>query len=143
LAATRTTAACNDDALKLIPNLRASDLSEMRAFGIDPTETALLNLAESDEAWTVWYGDEVMAMYGVLSPDGLVWLLTSTLMDDHKVVAYRTSRRALQDLKSRHDKLCCVVEHCYERSARWLRRLGFSTRGEGGSYTFMELEDKS
>jgi hypothetical protein len=125
LAATNVTPACNDDAVRLAWVMRADDRREMAALEQGPEEALFLCLAESSEAWTVWQGEEIMAMYGVRAQDGLVWMLSGESADRYPKAFYKASKVLLEDLRERHPRLWNLVDSRYDKAVRWLHRLGF------------------
>ena len=143
MAATKLTPACNDDAERLAPVLRLEDAREMATIGQEPLEALLLCLAESSEAWTLWFGEEILGMYGVRSADGLVWALTGQAVNRHRGAYYKATKVLLADLRERHPRLWNLVDSRYDSSVRWLRRLGFRYRGKreinGVTFFYMML----
>lgn len=116
----------------LAPVTREADRQEVWASSRSTPEQALTKgLAVSSRAWTVFFGDEVAAMWGVspaaiLGSTGVPWLLSSPAVDRHPVTFLRHSRALVDDLHDGFPVLRNYVDARYIRCIRWLRWLGFT-----------------
>ena len=116
----------------LAMSMRASDVAELAKVGLSPLDGLELSLARSQEAWTVMFGSEVAAMYGVSvskagSPDR-VWCLTGTVVDRKPMSFWRESKAAVKRLAAKYPELCALVDGEYAAALRWAHRLGFKAR---------------
>jgi hypothetical protein len=84
----------------------------------------------------VHFNGEVGAMFGVvvhprssvLAPIGVVWMLTTTVVDRYPVAFYKASRKVVRDLSQRYGMLFNYVDTRYTQAVEWARRIGFETK---------------
>ena len=116
----------------LAPVTREPDRQEVWASSRSTPEQALVRgLSVSSQAWTVFFDDEVAAMWGVapvslLSDTGAPWLLSSPAVDRHPLAFLRHSRALVDDLHEGYAVLRNYVDARYTVCIRWLRGLGFT-----------------
>jgi hypothetical protein len=112
------------------PLLRAGDVEEGRALGLEPREALVESVLNSSEAYAVTFNGELGAMFGVvplrgtvLGTRGLVWILSGRAVDRYPLAFLKASRQVLDALRKHFDVLTNVVDARYEASLRWLRWL--------------------
>ena len=123
------------DAVGLAGAIRPNDRAEVHAItGERVFDAVAEGLLSSAEAWTAAVDRVVMAMWGVqpvgresiLGPRiGVVWLLTTELVDRYPSLFWRQSKAQLRALFDRWDLLTNVVDARYAAALRWVHRLGF------------------
>jgi hypothetical protein len=118
---------------QLAPLLRAGDVAEGLALGLDPRQGLLDSVRCSEVSWAALFDGEVGAMVGarttartLLGTAGEVWILSGTAVDRNPRAFMRSSRQVLEQLLQQWDSLSNVVDTRYEASLRWLKWLGFS-----------------
>ena len=118
------------DALELAPQMRQADLEEVLAMGYaDGLEALQASLAESQEAWAVRFDGELGGVFGVASVgirQGVVWMLSGAVVDQHPKTFMRASRAAVQGLLLRWDLLVTLVDARYLAALQWAECLGFT-----------------
>lgn len=117
--------------------MRKEDAAEVLASGgFSPRQALEVSLAHSTSAWTVFFGPEVAAMWGVCpgpggssllggSEIGIAWALTGTAVDRSKRSFLRVSKVALAALLHDYAALVNYVDARYTAALRWARWLGF------------------
>lgn len=119
------------DAVELAPRMRQSDRDEVLASaGFTPFEALVKSLELSDRAYSLRFGAELGAMYGVAAHRnvrgvGVPWLLTSTEVDRYPVAFLRQSKPALEEMLGMYDALINYVDARYTAALRWAKWLGF------------------
>lgn len=117
-------------ALELASTIRLDDAREVQAAGFPSVEEALAATFDlPGQAWTLLFGGQVAAMFGVTEQPGLTegrvfWVLTGALVYSHPMTFARVSRHVLEILVTRHKSLVNWVDTRYEKSIRWLEWLG-------------------
>lgn len=117
-------------------DMRPADALEVKASGgYEPVEAVMEAWAVSNETWTLRINGEVAAMFGVapysddaLTPVGIVWALTTKIVDRFPVTFYRLSRMVVKDLYNRHGTLINYVDARYAQALSWVRRIGFDVQ---------------
>lgn len=125
--------ALDGDLDKLSPRLRAADLLELKAHGVD-AETALrLGFESSNPCYTIEHLGQVIAMFGapphpVVPSVGMVWLLGSDEISTKEVRTrfLRESRRWIDEVGQDFDLLCNMVHEENALHIKWLASLGFT-----------------
>jgi hypothetical protein len=87
------------------------------------------------DAYCAFFDGAPAALFGVVpyagasplqgSARGNAWLVTTNVVDRHKVSFVRASRIALAHLMERYEYLECLVDARYEGALRWAAALGF------------------
>jgi|SRR5215467_4666379 len=102
-------------------------------------------LGISYEAWTGLIDEEVVCVWGIISPTilsdkGYLWLLTTDLVDKHPFTFVRHSQIVIRDLMKHLNYIEGHVMTNSERSIRWLKWLGFRMTNERhGMWTRFEM----
>lgn len=108
--------------------LRDEDQYELNCLGLDPVEALRVSLA-AGQAW-VWKPSEVACAWGVVRGAGIepssLWLLTTPLIDQHKIHFARRSREIIAGILAEEGCIDGYVLVRNKRSVRWLAWLGFS-----------------
>lgn len=134
-------------------SLRAGDALECYAFQLSPAVAIVKSVRESVFTYIALADGELIATGGCamgspLSGVGHPWLLTTTLAEQHKMLIARQSKRYIEFLLTRFNRLEVFVAAEYLRSQMWLEWLGFSAPGAaiplgtGIPFVFMYLERK-
>ena len=132
VTAVRIEPARPDHVALLAPVMRAADRQEVWASSRSTPEQALRRcLASSSRAWTVFFGGEVGAMWGVaplaiLGRTGVPWLLTSPAVERHPIAFLRRSVTLLDEVEQGFAVLRNHVDARQTRCLPWLRWLGFT-----------------
>lgn len=92
----------------------------------------------SAETWAGYLGDEVACVCGLIAPTMLsdrayLWLITTSLVDDHPFIFIRQSQIWMQQIRKAYPLITGDVDSANDRAQRWLRwlgaDLGFPIRG--------------
>jgi hypothetical protein len=122
------------DMQELARSMRAADAEECRASGgYEPLEALLVSTAKSAECWTAYIGDRVLCMWGVVQYGesimgrlvGVVWLLTSELIETYGRAFWRACKMELRRLLERWDVLINAIDCRHTKALRWAAKLGF------------------
>jgi len=127
------------DAFLLGPRMRQEDVDEVKACsGLFPAEALLLGVEKSVECYTLWAGDQPLAMYGIVEDQnpsiGCIWLLGSDLIYEHRVAFLRISRPWIERFQSQYPILYNYIDARNTVHIRWLQWLGFSFISEHPEY---------
>jgi len=123
----------------LADDMRAADVEECAAAGYSPSVALDLSVQLSDETFSYFYGERLLARGGWVV-DAFVcgsvrmWLLTTLAVDDHPFAFARDSKRMLALLLRKFRTIKCEVYVGHRAAVRWLLWLGFSverTRNHG------------
>lgn len=115
----------------IVADARHADVDELfAATGITPELAMWKGLACSTHAWTGFFDDRPVCMFGVaprsvLSGRGYPWLIGTNLMERHALVFLRECRPNLEQMKSAYNLLENYVDARNVKAVRWLRWLGF------------------
>ncbi|MEQ1735863.1 MAG: hypothetical protein ABL886_05630 [Rhodoglobus sp.] len=120
--------------------LRDADLVELRAAG-STTEKSLVKgfRTSTPHAYSVICGQWCIAMFGVVPlPSyerfGVVWLLGTDELFQHRGAFLRQSRHYLDLLSRRFDAVGNAVHYQNSVHIRWLEWLGFTFLGRRGPF---------
>lgn len=116
--------------------MRRAQADEVRALGYEPGEAVELSLMRSAEAWSLWLGDRLACLFGVVRVSssilgrqrGAAWLLATDAVDAHPKSFWLASRAVLPQLLERWASLFSTVDGRRKEALRWGRRLGFEFR---------------
>lgn len=120
------------DAEAVGANMRPEDAAECLASeGVSPVEAVRESIEASTEAWTLEIDGEVACSWGVVPMDGLpgvgvVWLLTTSVVDRHALTFWRLSRLVVAELLGRWVLLVNAIDARHTKAIRWAKRLGFA-----------------
>lgn len=138
----RVVMATAEHAHALAPRMRLEDARECQALGFSgPLDALVSSLEASVEAWALYLGGELAALYGVADPQpesilggpgprGVVWALTGEACSRYPLAFVRASREMLDDLLQRWGSLHNAVDTRYRGALRWLDALGFAPAGQ-------------
>lgn len=121
-----------DHAQELAFTMRQVDRDEIWASGHKfPLEALLGGIKGPGEAYTCFYKDEVVCMFGVtkqtlLGREGVPWLLGSDLILDHAEFFLRESLIFMDDWNGKYSVLVNLVDKRNKIAIRWLKWLGFN-----------------
>lgn len=129
------TEATLSDADALWPLLREQDADEARALGMEPLEALRGSVNASEVAVAVRFNGELAAIFGVAplrehtvlgrSSTATVWMVSSHACSRHPKAFLRTSRRVVDALLTRYERLVNVIDARYTGALRWAEWLGF------------------
>lgn len=116
-------------ARELAPRIRREDALEVLASSRQsPLEALLEGLEVSAPAYAVRFDGE-LGLLGGVAPGrpgvGHPWMLTSDLVERHRVAFVQVVRDCLDAWLERFPVLENAVDARYERALRWARRAGF------------------
>lgn len=123
------------DALLLAMCVRDADRREVESSSgkhvLDVLEQCIV---ESDECWSAFYKNTIVGIWGVVGyregsalteKSGVVWLVTSTMVDKYPFLFWKECKRRLGELFERWDVLFNAIDERYEAALRWGAGLGF------------------
>lgn len=115
---------------ELAPRMREADRLEcLASTGHDPLGALLLSLDLSRVACVALFDGEVGALFGVadgVQPQtGIVWMLTSDVVDEHWREFARRTRCELDVLNTQWQHLYNFVDARHTKALRWARWAGF------------------
>ncbi|MCF8533120.1 MAG: hypothetical protein K9G48_08965 [Reyranella sp.] len=126
-------AATTADVTRLGPNLRASDVEEVRAAsGLGAIEALGRSFGHSTHVWVVRDIDgQPLALWGVgplslVEGRGCPWLLAAEAFDALGRDIARLSRPLLAGMRALYPRLENHVDARHAKSVRWLKWLGFT-----------------
>ena len=120
-----------EDCYLLANNMRKEDVEEIRhSSGSTPLDALLIGFRMSSRCWTIVWGDEVVAMFGVTPVPkkprcGAPWLLASDNLKDIRKPFLRHARRALEMVHSLFPVLVNCVWVRNTVHIQWLKWMGF------------------
>jgi len=123
--------ATREHAVKLAARMRASDLRELRALGLDPFVALYDGIKVSRDAVTGLVDGRVLGMFGVavyvpLSDEGCPWFLGSYEVPQHSRAFLRFCKTGLSHIAPQYSLLVNYVDARYPEAVRWVRWLGFT-----------------
>lgn len=112
----------------ILPRIREQERSTVARLGLDPR--ALLREAIQSHAYSGLADSRVACMWGISFPMPIgnyprLWLLTTPLVEDHKIEFLRGSRQFIAWAKAEFGPIEGCVDCANLISARWLKWLGF------------------
>ncbi len=127
------------DAARLAFNMRACDRDEVWASHMrTPVEAVTMGIFFSLETRVAKYKGEPFLIFGVtpatsLSDRGIIWMLGTTLLADHRTWFLRESRREVSRISRGFRTVENWVDARSRANIRWLRWVGFQI-GEAKPY---------
>ena len=113
----------------IVPHLRRADVEEIRAMtGLEPQIAVAYSIAHAAPGWAVEKDGRPEAVFGVgpvTEELGRPWLVGTDEVAKHPVLFYRISRRIVDAMKARYEKLENWVDARNTLSIRWLKWAGF------------------
>lgn len=113
-------------------HMREADVDEVWASSASrPLEAVARSVENSEKVWTLVYGDEPVAIFGVvrksyLSNVGVPWLLGTSKIVDHVPAFLRLSKVYIPIMADGYARLENYVDFRNKLSIRWLQWMGFS-----------------
>ena len=124
--------ALHSDAIELAPQLRPIDKLEVEATGNTPEKSLInsFNLPKSRVYSGVDSDRKVIFMCGVSQcpnnpKNGVIWMLTSELAQEHKKSILKLSKPKLKDLCTGFSNVYNLIHKDNKSSIRWLEWCGF------------------
>jgi hypothetical protein len=117
----------------LSAHLRPADLEECLAAGFsDAYDAVSRSVGVSVDCWACVIDGKVMGIFGVtvdslLERRGVLWLLTSHLVDERPKTFVRLAGRALAAIRRSWPSLSVGVDAHYDAALRFALRSGFSS----------------
>jgi hypothetical protein len=122
--------------IQLALTLREADVAEVRALGFGRLDACFLSWKSSTICRALVHEGEVVAIAGAaVERDGVrhfpyrapaqVWLLTSTLVEQHPMAFHRAMKQLLLELRTYVTVAWNRVDARYTKALTWLRALGF------------------
>lgn len=129
-----------DDPLVILPRLRERDAERLSELG-DPLQIVYDGINTSFMSFAGEIDGELAALWGarclhIFDDRAYIWMLGTTLIDQHPVAFLRHSRRALRLLTSHFRLIYGQVECDFEASVRWLKWLGADLQFHDGKLAF-------
>lgn len=115
-------------------SFRPADELECQAAGMTAVEAVCLSHMNSSACWVIEVDKEIAAFWGyftvsLLSQKCTVWLLTTPIVEHHRVKFVRTTQRMIRELNECWPLLEVHVDSRYLDAVKWLRWLGFVETG--------------
>ncbi len=125
--------------------LRDADVEECAVCGVTPQQAVEQSVANSTEAYIISVDGEPLAYWGFadnphLTGECFAWMLSTPLMDLHRIHAARESLRILALLLETHNSVMILVDRQYTAAVRWLKWLGFRPYLSHGRMLQMNLK---
>ena len=116
------------DIQEVLPHVRTQEAATIDRLGLDPE--LLLRKALGPFAFAGILDGRVACLWGITFDGGIaafprLWLVTTPLIEDHKLEFARESRRFVRWASQSFGILEGCVDATNETSFRWLRWLGF------------------
>lgn len=119
--------ATNSHAFNLATRLRTREREAYEQLG-DAYDTIKTEVYRSLHAYAVLYEGQVVAIYGVkgvpIGTSAYLWLVCSEMCERFPITFLRLSRKVVDDLLTRFDRVHGLVLCDFEKSVRWLRWIG-------------------
>ncbi len=114
----------------MAPDLRIEDRLEIEAVNETPERVLAYSVAQSMEAWTAFWYDRPIAMWGIgietaLGNVATPWLLTTPLVEGCRVRFARQAKEFIDDKARVWKVLYGYTDSRYARALKLLRWLGF------------------
>lgn len=115
--------------------LRAADEAECQADGMTGPEAVMYSIQYSDWHEAVYIDDGLVAVWGYYKPSLFsyrcqAWLLTTDLVEDHKIWFTRCTIRCLRHLFERFEEVEVQVHEDHKLAREWLNWLCFDNVGQ-------------
>lgn len=117
---------------ELIYRIRYEDQMEIDAISGNRLGIVIRESVErSDEAWTAFDDEGIIAIFGVgrfslLSDKACPWAVTTNLVEKHKKDFAKATKIALNYWLNKYEELENYVDARYTRAIRWLDWAGFT-----------------
>lgn len=112
--------------------MRPEAAMEVEHIGPDKFGAIRAVLDRSSHAWSGFYNDEIVLMWGIqntgmISGQAYLWLITTELAEKHQFLFVRWSRRFIDELREsgEYKLLTGQVRDSFAKSIWWLKWLGF------------------
>lgn len=116
--------------------MRRKDVDESRATGnFTPEGGVRMSLNNSTEAYAVYAGDDLLAVFGVGPMHNapgvhVVWAMTSVHVERHALTFWRCSKAAVEYLRDRYEVMLNMIHSKYPEAMTWAQRLGFKVSAD-------------
>lgn len=126
------TGATPADIDELAANLRAQDLAECRAAGVQDVRAVIADgVANSLLCWTAKVDGQVACIFAVrpltfLGETGIPWMLGTPLVAAHARVFIKNSRPYIAQMLRAYPHLMNYVHAPNRQAIAWLKRMGFA-----------------
>lgn len=123
--------ATDADLLAFAPKMRGADALEVwRSCAKSPLDVLRESANASGGARVVLFDGEMAAVYGISVPDvigniAVPWLLTSAVVERHKLTFFRIARAIVDRWAEEHPVLLQMVDDEYLGAQLFLKSLGF------------------
>lgn len=117
----------------IVENIREEDVIEVKAAGGKSIRECITDIPNLEENSWVWeYDQKPVCIFGV-NPfgrpgEGLIWMLATTLFDDHFMVFAVACKSVVEDMVRPFKYVFNYVYVENRKSIRWLKWLGFTVR---------------
>lgn len=116
--------------IDLVERLREREREAFERLGEEPERMIAREVARSLVAWAGLADGKCAAIWGahvdgLLSDEAYIWVVCSSLIEEHPVAFLRQSRKAIAELHIYFKRLHGLVVCDFERSVTWLEWLGF------------------
>lgn len=121
------------------------DADELRrVYGMSVAESLRRNMAASLETWTMFAGEEALAIFGVapvsvMERRGEFWIVATSRICRHRLAFARQCKAFLPRLLSAWDEMACVLEHERADVVRWASWLGARITPINSTLSVMQL----
>lgn len=123
------------DVAELAANMRQADRDEIAAsHGGEAIDVVSESVRASSESWALRINGRLACIWGVVpiastglaGGRGVVWMLTTSVVERFPVAFWRFCRDAVRDLVQRWAVLVNMIDLRHEKAVRWAERLGFA-----------------
>jgi hypothetical protein len=110
--------------------MREHDKMEFGLFNVASAKAIADCVEKSKYSRAAFVDDQIACMWGVLE-HGLItganlWLVTTPLVEQHRIKFLKENRKFIQSLKSAFPFSYVFVDEAYTKSRRWIEWLGFT-----------------
>ena len=116
----------------LLDDIRPEDAAEVEATTSEDMYTLIArHIKKSNESWSVFNDDKLVAILGVASLSlvsgiGTPWALSTNEATKHKRVFMKASRILMDNWLIKYPILICYIDARYKKALRWAKWLGFT-----------------
>ncbi len=119
-----------EHARRMAPHLRIEDRREIEAVNEDPERVLVFSVRQSMEAWTAFWYEQPIAMWGIgvesaLGNVATPWLLTTPMVEGCRVRFARQAKEFVEDKALTWKIMYGYTDSRYARALKLLRWLGF------------------
>jgi hypothetical protein len=133
-----------EDGVTVAGNLREFERRTVDKLGVD-VRALLAKALDGEEAWTAFVDDEPATIFGIAGQTMLgearLWMLTTPLIEKHKISLLRASRAFVQWASAAHGPVVGMVDAEFQKSLDWMHWIGFKDQGNVGGYVVMRFSN--